>query len=136
MADAIVITKADGDNKAKCERAHREYKNALHLFPPSESGWYPDVLICSAVENTGLESVWEEIEKFQEEMKEKGYFYTNRQHQNSEWMHDIILYSLKQKFYSNESIRASIKTLEKDIREKKIPAISAARQLLRQYAKS
>ena len=44
MADLIAITKADGDNKSKCERARREYKNALHLFPPTESGWYPHLL--------------------------------------------------------------------------------------------
>ena len=41
MADAIVINKADGDNIPKAELAAMEYKNALHLFPPSSSGWSP-----------------------------------------------------------------------------------------------
>lgn len=136
MADAIAITKADGDNRPKCERAQREYKNALHLFPPSESGWYPDVLTCSAVESDGLNDVWSVIEKFAHEMKEKDYFLRNRQYQNVEWMHDIILYSLKHKFYTNPSINQSINFLEKEIKEKKIPAISAARKLLQDYHKS
>lgn len=136
MADAIAITKADGDNKAKCERARREYKNALHLFPPSESGWYPDVLTCSALASDGLAEVWGVIEKYTDEMKEKNFFMRNRQYQNIEWMHDIILYSLKQKFYSNSLIHNSIKTLEKDIKNKKTPAISAARKLLDEYYKS
>lgn len=133
MADAIAITKADGDNKTKCERAQREYKNALHLFPPSESGWYPTVLTCSAVENDGLNAVWDEIEKYSAEMKEKGFFYANRQFQNVEWMHDIILYSLKNKFYSNQIIAKSINSLEKEIKNKKIPAMSAARKLLKEF---
>lgn len=133
MADAIAITKADGDNKTKCERAQREYKNALHLFPPSESGWYPTVLTCSAVENDGLKAIWEEVEKYTKEMKEKGFFYSNRQFQNIEWMHDIILFSLKNKFYSNPNIVRSINSLEKDIKNKKIPAMSAARKLLKEY---
>ncbi|MCG8308992.1 MAG: methylmalonyl Co-A mutase-associated GTPase MeaB [Cytophagales bacterium] len=136
MADAIAITKADGDNRPKCERAKREYKNALHLFPPSESGWYPDVLTCSALESEGLTQVWEVIEKFTGEMKEKDYFMRNRQFQNVEWMHDIILYSLKQKFYSSTSIRQSIQALEKEVKSKKIPAISAARKLLHHYYNS
>ena len=136
MADAIAITKADGDNKSKCERAKREYKNALHLFPPSESGWYPEVLTCSAVENEGLSKVWEVIERFSQELKEKELFMRNRQYQNVEWMHDIILYSLKQRFYSNPSINKSIGTLESDIKNKKIPAISAARKLLKSYYNS
>jgi LAO/AO transport system kinase len=136
MADTIAITKADGDNRAKCELAQREYKNALHLFPASESGWYPTVLTCSAVENDGLNTVWEEIEKYTKEMKEKGFFYSNRQFQNVEWMHDIILYSLKHKFYSNKNIASTINVLEKDIKDKKIPAISAARKLLKEYQHS
>ena len=133
MADAIAITKADGDNKPKCERAQREYKNALHLFPPSESGWYPTVLTCSAIESDGLVAVWDEIDKFRTEMKEKGFFIKNRQFQNVEWMHDIISYSLKHKFYSNPEINKSINSLEKEIKDKKIPAISAARKLLKGY---
>jgi len=136
MADAIAITKADGDNKAKCERAKREYKNALHLFPPSESGWYPDVLTCSAYESEGLVKVWKVIEKFSLEMKSKDYFKRNRQFQNVEWMHDIILYSLRQKFYSNHHISNSIQSLEQDVKNKKIPAISAARKLLSDYYKN
>lgn len=133
MADAIAITKADGDNKVKCERAQREYKNALHLFPPSESGWYPPVLTCSAIDRHGLDVVWKEIESYTEEMKNKGFFVKNRQYQNVEWMHDIILYSLKQKFYTNEKISKSILNIEHNIKEKKTPAISAARKLLWDY---
>lgn len=133
MADTIAITKSDGDNKTKCERAQREYKNALHLFPPSESGWSPSVLTCSALDNNGLNEVWNEIETFTKDMKEKEFFYSNRQFQNVEWMHDIIMYSLKNKFYSNPYIANSIVSLEKEIKEKKIPAISAARKLLKEY---
>ncbi len=136
MADAIAITKADGDNKAKCERAQREYKNALHLFPPSESGWYPTVLTCSALQKEGLVKVWEEIEKFVSHMKEKELFYRNRQFQNVEWMHDIIVYSLKQHFYSNSSINESVSSLELEIKNRQIPAITAARKLLKMYYNS
>jgi LAO/AO transport system kinase len=136
MADAIAITKADGDNKTKCERAQREYKNALHLFPPSESGWYPTVLTCSAVKNEGLEKIWEEIIKFTDHMKTRGLFFQNRQFQNVEWMHDIIIYSLKQHFYSDKDLKSTIPSLENEIRKKQIPAITAARKLLNKYYKS
>jgi len=136
MADTIAITKADGDNKAPCDRACREYKNALHLFPPTESGWYPKVLTCSAVTKEGLGSIWEVIKDFKKDMSEKNFFIRNRQYQNVQWMHDIIFYSLKQKFYSNQSISNSIQSLEKEIRNSQIPAISAARNLLQQYYNS
>ena len=55
MADAIAITKADGENIGKAERAMSEYGNALHLFPPSSSGWVPKVMTCSAKSERGYQ---------------------------------------------------------------------------------
>ncbi len=63
MADALVINKADGDNVKKAKLAQLEYKNALHLFPPSESGWIPTVNTCSSLNNKGIEEVWKVIER-------------------------------------------------------------------------
>ena len=83
-----------------------------------------------------MNEVWDVIISFKKEMTEKNFLMRNRQYQNVEWMHDIILYSLKQKFYANKSIRQSIESLEKEIRDKKIPAISAARELLMKYNNS
>ena len=37
MADALVITKEDGDNLTKAKIARREYQNAMHLFPANEN---------------------------------------------------------------------------------------------------
>ncbi len=133
MADVIAITKSDGDNRVKCEMAQREYKNALHLFPVSKSGWNPKVLTCSAIEDEGLNSIWEQVLKFKSEMNNNGFLFKNRQQQNVEWMHDIILYSLRNKFYSNGNISNAIENLENDIKNEKIPAISAARKLLKEY---
>jgi LAO/AO transport system kinase len=133
MADAIAITKADGDNKSRCERAQREYKNALHLFPPTESGWYPSVLTCSALNDEGLDGIWEVIEAQEKHMKEKGLFYPRRQTQNVSWMHDIIVHSLKQHFYSSNSMVKSVSALEEQVRNKQIPAITAVRKLLNEY---
>jgi LAO/AO transport system kinase len=39
MADLVAINKADGPNKLLAERAASEFRNALHYFPPSPSGW-------------------------------------------------------------------------------------------------
>ena len=61
MADAIVINKADGDNLAKAKLARVEYANALHLFPPPDSGWTPVADICSARTKMGIDHVWELI---------------------------------------------------------------------------
>jgi putative protein kinase ArgK-like GTPase of G3E family len=47
MLDGMAITKSDGDNKRKAERARIEYAHALHLFPARLTGG-PSVLTCSS----------------------------------------------------------------------------------------
>ncbi|OYT17556.1 MAG: methylmalonyl Co-A mutase-associated GTPase MeaB, partial [Bacteroidetes bacterium 4572_77] len=48
MADALIINKADGENKQKAALARQEYANALHLFPAAQSGFDPKTQTCSA----------------------------------------------------------------------------------------
>ena len=50
LADAIAITKADGDNAENARKAARTYENALHFLRPSSPTWTPPVLTCSAIE--------------------------------------------------------------------------------------
>lgn len=134
MADAIVITKADGENKRMCELAQREYKNALHLFPPAVTGWYPPVLTCSSTERVGLKEIWSEIMKYESGMKGNGHFQTKRQQQNVAWMHDIIFSALKQRFYRDEIVASQVELYESQIRNGEIPATTAARILLRHHS--
>ena len=54
LADMLVITKAEGHNLQRANKAKQEYQRALHLFPAMESGWTPKVSVCSALENTGV----------------------------------------------------------------------------------
>ena len=64
MADAILITKADGDNYDAARLARRQYKNALHLFPLAASKWTPQVELISALEKQGLEKAWQVMDEY------------------------------------------------------------------------
>lgn len=136
MADAIAITKADGDNIKQSKLAQREYQNALHLFPPNSSGWYPKVMTCSSLESEGLESVLDNINEFESKMKEKGFFEANRQQQNLQWMHETIESYLKRSFYENDSVLNELGHMENQVIQHKTPSINAARQLIQLYVDS
>ncbi len=136
MADAIAINKADGDNIKRSELAKREYQNALHMFPPNESGWYPKVLTCSAINNTGIKEIWELICEHETIMKTKGFFTSYRQEQNMQWMHDTINYHLRNNFYNNKQVKKLLPYLEHQVETEKIPAIVAAKKLLELFRKS
>lgn len=130
MADVIAITKADGDNIKASKNAVIEYKNALHLFPPSESGWQPKVTTCSALSGEGIPEVWQLTADFFNHMNEKQMIEAVRKRQNISWMHETIGYMLKQQFYNRKEVIESLKTLEEAVGEGKVTPQSAARQLL------
>jgi LAO/AO transport system kinase len=133
MADALVITKADGENLMAAQTARATYENALHLFPPSAKQWQAQVLTCSAFTKAGISEIWQIIEKFHQHMQKKGLLEANRQKQNLYWMHDIIKQTLEKQFYENPAIKSLLPQLETDVYTGKITAVAAALQLLNAY---
>jgi LAO/AO transport system kinase len=102
MADGIAITKCDGTNLDKAKIARAEYANAIHLFPPTESGWIPEVKTCSSTENKGIEEVYDMIEKYIRHAKSKNFFDKKRQAQTIFWFESLIQEKIKEHFFNDE----------------------------------
>lgn len=105
MADALLITKSDGDNLEKAKNSELEYKRALQLFPAMENGWTPQTSTCSALENTGISEIFKTINKFDLQMISSGWKNENRIRQNTYWLH----HQIKQEF-GNQKYQELIKT--------------------------
>lgn len=90
MADALLITKADGDLLKAASRAQADYRQAIHLLPVSDGGWTPEVLSCSAIEGKGVEEIWAMIHRFQMKMTETGNLQKRRADQNIAWFHELF----------------------------------------------
>lgn len=133
MADSIVINKADGENIRKAEMAKRQYQNALHLFPPTESEWYPRVMLASATKNTGVDLVWKTILEYESHTKNNKFWNINRNRQAKYRMHETIIDSLKNNFYQNHETKVKIKELEEKVVDGKMSPFAAAKQLLDNY---
>ena len=133
MADAIVINKADGDNISKAKLAKREFQNALHLFPPTESTWIPKVKLCSSIAKTGITQIWEMILDYIELTKSTKFFTENRLRQEKNIMFATINQTLKDNFYSNNNISKIIPEFEKEVLSGKISAYIAAQKLFEKY---
>jgi len=130
MADAIVITKADGDNIQRTNFAKIEFTKALHMFPPKENGWTPKVLTCSALENKGLSKIWTLIDSYCISMKASGYFNINRQRQNEKWLIQYLEQGLLSEFYQHPKTKELLPQLKKDVISGKIAPFLAAEKLL------
>jgi LAO/AO transport system kinase len=133
MADGIAITKTDGDNVKSAKKASVEYQNALHLFRASHSGWIPQVVTCSSLNNSGLSNVWNMIFKHHNHLKENSLIEQIRKAQNIDWMHQIIEEQLKHNFYQNEKVKALIIQMSDEVENANLSASKAASELLRQF---
>jgi LAO/AO transport system kinase len=130
MVDAIAINKADGDNRARAERARVEYASALHLFPPAPGGWTPRVLACSALTGEHIADIWELVLEHRMLTKANGYFQERRREQALEWMNELIRDGLAELFERDPRVAARLPRLREEVRRGHISSFSAARQLL------
>ncbi len=133
MADAITINKADGDNINRAEMARVQYMNALHLFPPTESGWEPKVLTCSAIKKNGIDDVWKTINEYISKTNNDGFFQHKRNEQSKFWMYETINDQLKSDFYNNPEIKQLISKMEEDVLNERLSSFVAAKELLDTY---
>ena len=133
IADAILINKADGENKIRAEAARTEYNRALHYLTPTTAGWRPRAYTASALAGDGLDKLWEIIQSFQEKMMAAGTWQTRRAEQRQAWLHTVIAEQLSQSFYGQTAVQAALPDLETAVRLGTLPPTAAALQLLQIY---
>lgn len=133
MADTIAINKIDEADSKAVSQAVREYKNALHLYPETKSGWAPQVTTCSALTGEGIPDIWQLVEDYIQKTKSNGYFRAQRNRQAKHWMYDTISNKLTDHFYSNEMVKSKLKEIERQVLNGELSSFKAAHQLLELY---
>ena len=133
MADGIVINKADGDNIERAMLAKAQFQNALHLFPPTESGWVPEVLTYSGYYEIGITEVWDMIDRYFYFVKGNGFFERKRIGQEKYWMYETIDEHLKSHFYNDPEIEAMLKKKKESVLASRQSSFVAAREVLDYY---
>ena len=136
MADAIVITKADGENLLKAKQARSQYANALHLFPAKESQWIATSQICSSLQNEGLNEIWATIESFFNQVTLNGWLLQNRKNQELSVLREHLSFLLQQEFFGKQEWLTALNLKEEAIQQGKITAFKAAEELFEKFKKS
>ncbi len=130
MADALVITKADGSNRDKARAAQMEYQNALHLFPASASGWQVPVQLCSAQEQMGIAEIWASMQQYVIAVQQNGYWEQKRKSQHLYWLHETIRQTLAERFFTHPEVAKQLKEKEQAVLSGQLSAFTAASDLL------
>jgi LAO/AO transport system kinase len=133
MADAILINKADGDNKTRSESAKNEFERALHYLQPSIEGWRSHAYTCSSVTGDGISEIWDVIMSFCNKTKNTGIFFEQRKKQSLQWFYFLIEEQLKNMFFQNMEIKTLLPQIEKDIIKSRYTPYSAVTRIMKQY---
>ncbi len=133
MADGIAINKADGDNIDRANLAAAQFRNALHLFPPTPSKWRPEVVTYSGYFELNIDKLWDMIDRYFDYVKKTGYFDAKRNEQAKYWMLETINEQLRNDFYRRPEIRALLQQKEMRVLNNEQSSFTAAHDVLDRY---
>jgi LAO/AO transport system kinase len=130
LADVIAVNKADGPHERDARAAARELATALRLLRDPGAAWRTPVLTCSAQENTGLDSVWEQLREHRAVLESTGELDRRRRDQQVGWTWNLVRDQLLTRLHSDPRVRAIAPGLEQRVRDGSVTATTAAEQIL------
>jgi LAO/AO transport system kinase len=130
MADLIAINKADGEDRARADRAKTQYGHAIRLIYPPESLWIPPVLTCSALENAGLDAIWSEVLAHRAKLERAGFLHQRRRAQAARWMWDLVHEHIERALREGPGMQDLAARLEVDVQAGQMTAAAAAQRMI------
>jgi LAO/AO transport system kinase len=130
LADALVVNKADGDQRAAAERTLADHAQALDLLRPPSPSWRPRALAASAATGEGIAAVWETIEAHRAALSASGELEARRREQARTWMWTLVEEGLREAFRRHPAVAARIEAVERDVESLRTTPAAAARSLL------
>ena len=130
IADALVINKADGDNKIPAQVARSEYNRVLHFLTSATEGWQTQAHTASALTGDGIKDIWTIIQAFQKTTHESGIFTQRRGTQMREWLYALVENQLVDLFFQHPKIKAALPDIEQAVINGNLPATAGAQQLI------
>ncbi len=135
LAHAVVVNKADGDNREKAERTRQEFETALHYLKPPAEGWPCQALTCSALTGRGIPEIREMIWEFKKKMTISGAFQKQRQDQAVRWFYTMIEERMKYWFYEHPVIRKETESLSRQVESQTVLPTTAVDQVMQDFLK-
>lgn len=130
MVDLMAINKADGDNRARAERARAEYAGALHLLARPADGWTAPVVTCSALTGDGLPQLWDLVLQHHAALESNGWLERRRRQQALDWMRELVIFGLEEQFRRSPLVERNLASIQNAVVDGRLSPFSAARRLL------
>ena len=133
LADMIVVNKADGDLANAAGRSAADYRGALGFLHPRHAEWKVPVETCSAIAGTGIDDIWQTVERFRALMTANGSFTATRAAQAKTWLWNEVSETLLESLRRDESIGRQVLELEQAVAEGLTSPWVAAQRLVETF---
>jgi LAO/AO transport system kinase len=130
LADIVVVNKADGKHLAEARSAARELSGAIRLIYPRETLWRPPVLTMSALQRTGLDELWDTVERHRQVLTDAGEFEKRRRAQQVDWTWQMVRDTVLERVLSNPAVRKIRAEVERQVIAGELTPAMAAQQIL------
>ena len=134
LADALLVTKADGENAIRAEALRIELTRLLHFLTPVTPGWRPQAMTCSALHERGIGEVWRNIGAFRETTGANGFFPERRRRQAVEWLRSMVHEHLEEAFYRDPAVAEAAGPIERQVADGALPVAAAVKQLFEKWS--
>jgi LAO/AO transport system kinase len=115
LADMIAVNKADGDNLIRAKLAAAQYGAALHILSPRSPNWSPPVIVCSALHNDGIETLWSHVLDHRQRLTASGELAARRGEQQVKWMWTMLEERLFEPLRNDRTVKAHLSRIEADV---------------------
>ncbi|NMW19003.1 MAG: methylmalonyl Co-A mutase-associated GTPase MeaB [Chlorobiaceae bacterium] len=133
IADAVAITKTDGDQSGIAAISRAEFEAALRMLPVKHPVWKREVFLTSALTGKGIKEVWENISEFFTAMRKENILETRRREQLNSLLYTVLEEMLKKEFFSHPDVIASKEIIERQVLSTEISPFSGARKLIEAF---
>ena len=128
IADVIAVNKADGDRQVEARVAARDLAGALRLVR-GHGEWAPPVVTCSALDDVGVDEVWERVLAHRDHLGAEGLS-RKRALQQLDFTWALVRDELEQRLRHSPGVRAIRAELRDAVLSGEVPATVAADRIL------
>lgn len=129
MADILVVTKSDVSPE-QANRAVATLHTVIRFLSPRSEQWKQTILSCSAVNNIGIDTLWNSCMEFFAGDVRTNAIAEQRKEQLRQWLHSLVSDEILRSFYQSSAVRELLPRLEREVMQHlKLPT-SAMRELV------
>lgn len=137
LADAIVVNKADGDNKQRAFVTRAEYERILQFLRSATENWLTKAYTCSAFTGAGIMELWHDVvEVFMQQGRGNGVLTERRKQQTLSLVYTMVEEHLRNLFYRAPEIVACKGSIEEAVVEGRLTATLAVQELIGKFSQT